>query len=160
MSSQMHKRLTDDQVKTVLDLYNKKTITLKQALQQLGCKRSRFYQILKKYRKDPEGFTIAYARHYPQHRLSEYEDWVIRGELKMDRKLIADKNTPIKGYNYAAVRDKVVKRLGYKISTQIVRNRQLYLPDGLDECKKEAPLLYPYYIHITRVYGGMFNYIW
>lgn len=123
MSNQMHKRLTDDQVRTVLDLYDRKAITLEQALQQLGCKRSRFYQILKKYRKDPKGFTIAYARHYPQRRLSEDEDWVIRDELEMDRKLIADKNTPIRGYNYAAARDEVVKRLGYKISTQTVRNR-------------------------------------
>ena len=123
MSSQMHKRLTDDQVKMVLDLYDRKAITLEQVLQQLRCKRSRFYQILKEYRDDPEGFTTAYARHHPQHRLSEDVDLVIRDELEMDRKLIADKNTPIRGYNYAAIRDEVVRRLGYKISAQTVRNR-------------------------------------
>jgi len=66
MPIQIHKQVTDDQVKLLLDLYAKHAVTLKQVLQQLGCGRARFYQLLKKYRAAPERFTIAYARHRPQ----------------------------------------------------------------------------------------------
>jgi len=123
MAKQLHKRFTDDQVKLLLDLYLKRVITLQQVLQQLECTEGRFYQILRAYRRAPEEFTIAYARHTPQHRLPEEVDQAIRKELEIDRKLIGDKETPLRQYNYAAVRDEVVRRLGYTISAQTVRNR-------------------------------------
>ncbi len=62
MASQIHRRFTDDQVKLLLELYSKKAISLDQVLQQLECTRSRFYQILKAYRHDPDKFTVAYGR--------------------------------------------------------------------------------------------------
>jgi sulfite reductase alpha subunit-like flavoprotein len=71
MASQIHRRFTDDQVKLLLELYNKKAIPLEQVLRQLECSRSRFYQILKAYHRDPGEFTVAYSRDYPQHRLSK-----------------------------------------------------------------------------------------
>jgi len=123
MTIQIHRRFTDDQVKLLLDLYLNKTITLQQALQQLECSKGRFYQIFKAYRNAPESFTIAYARNEPQHRLPKEVNEVIREELEGDRKLIGDKEIPIRNYNYAAIRDNVVKRLNYKISAQTVRNR-------------------------------------
>jgi len=67
MAEQLHKKFTDDQVKLLLRLYLNKTITLQQALQQLECRESRFYELLRKYRESPEDFTIAYARNKPQH---------------------------------------------------------------------------------------------
>jgi len=123
MVTQLHKKFTDDQVKLLLRLYLNKTITLQQALQQLECRESRFYELLRKYRESPEDFTIAYARNEPQHRLPKKVDKVIRKELEIDRKLIGDKETPLWQYNYAAVRDEVVRRIGYKVSAQTVRNR-------------------------------------
>lgn len=123
MAEQLHKRLTDDQVKLLLDLYLKKVVTLQQVLQQLECTESRFYQLLRAYRRAPEKFTVAYARNTPQHRLPKEVDGVIREELEGDRKLIGDKEIPIRNYNYAAIRDNVVKRLNYEISAQTVRNR-------------------------------------
>ena len=62
MASQIHRRFADDQVRLILDLYINKAITLRQVLQQLECSRSRFYQILKRYRNAPEEFSIAYQR--------------------------------------------------------------------------------------------------
>lgn len=123
MPIQIHKQFTDEHVKLLLDLYAKHVVTLKQVLQQLGCGRARFYQILKKYRAAPERFTIAYARHRPQHQLSEQIDRIIREELEKDKALIYDKDIPIWDYNYQAVRDHVVQRVGQKISAQTVRNR-------------------------------------
>jgi hypothetical protein len=123
MSKQLHNRFTDDQVKLLLELYGKHTISLPQALQQLGCSRPRFYQLLKRYRKMPDEFTITYGRHKPQHCLSARVDCVIREELERDKQLIIDKDIPIWHYNYQAVRDNVVKRIRRKISAQTVRNR-------------------------------------
>jgi len=123
MTKQLHRRFTDDQIKLLLDLYLNKTIRLQQILQQLECTKGRFYQILREYRKDPTNFTIAYAQNKPNRRLSEEADKIIREELEKDRKLIGNEEIPIWQYNYAAVRDNVVKRLNRKVSAQTVRNR-------------------------------------
>lgn len=123
MAKQLHKGFTDDQVKMLLDLYLGKTITLQQALQQLGCKESRFYELLRRYRQSPGDFTVAYARSAPQHRLPKEVEEAVREELEADRRLIADRQVPIWKYNYAAVRDNVVRRLNCRLSAQTVRNR-------------------------------------
>lgn len=122
MAKQLHRRFTDDQVKLLLDMYLKKAISLQQALQQLECRKGRFYQILGVYKAAPEKFTVAYGRNRPQHRLPEEVDKAIREQLEIDRELIGDKNTPLWQYNYSAVRDEV-RRLGYEVSDQTVRNR-------------------------------------
>jgi len=123
MSKQLHKRFTDDQVKMLFNLYGRQIISLPQALQQLGCSRPRFFQLLKQYRANPDEFTIAYARHNPQHHLSERIDRVIHEELERDKQLIIAKDVPIWHYNYQAVRDSVVKRTHRPVSAQTVRNR-------------------------------------
>jgi len=123
MAEQIHKRFTDEQIKLLLDLYLKKAIDLPQALQQLECSRRRFYQILRDYREAPENFTIAYARSKPNRRLPEIIEQAIKKELKIDRQLIGDRETTIRGYNYAFIRDSIRKSLCYKISAQTVRNR-------------------------------------
>lgn len=115
MSKQLHRRFTDDQVKLVLELYGKRMISLPQVLQQLGCSRPRCYQLLKRYRQEPDEFTISYGRHRPQHCLSARIDSIIREELERDKGLIGDKDIPIWYYNYQAVRDNVVKRIRRKI---------------------------------------------
>ncbi|MDY6863596.1 MAG: hypothetical protein SV062_11505 [Thermodesulfobacteriota bacterium] len=140
MAEQLHKKFTDDQIKLLLDLYINKTISLYQALQQLECTKGRFYQILKEYRKAPEKFTIAYARNKPQHHLPKEVDTAIREELKGDRRLIGDREIPVWQYNYAAIRDNVVKRLNRKISAQTVRNRAKEWGYFIPKRKKEKAL--------------------
>lgn len=137
MAKQLHKRFTDDQVKLLLDLYINKTITLQQALQQLECRESRFFELLRRYRESPKDFTIAYARNEPQHRLPKEIDEVIREELQGDRRLIGDREIPIWQYNYAAIRDNVVKRVNRKISAQTVRNRAKKWGHYIPKAQKE-----------------------
>jgi len=122
MNKQLHKRFTDDQIKLLMDLYLRRAIGLQQVLQQLECTEGRFYQILRAYKRTPEKFTIAYARHHSQHRLPEEVEKAIRTQLEIDRQLIGDKKVPLWQYNYAAVRDEL-RRLGYEVSAQTVRNR-------------------------------------
>jgi len=123
MAEQIHRRFTDDHIKLLLDLYLKKTIDLPHALQELECSKRRFYQLLRNYREAPERFTIAYARNKPNRRLPEIIEQAIKEELLIDRQLIRDRETTIRGYNYAFIRDRIKKNFSYKISAQTVRNR-------------------------------------
>jgi hypothetical protein len=95
MGPQLHKQFTDDQIKLIFKLYLEKSITLSQALQQLGCKKRRFYQLLGAYKKNPDSFSITYQRHLPNYRLSPEIEEVIKKELEAGRKLINDPAVPI-----------------------------------------------------------------
>lgn len=123
MKEQLHKRFTDDQIKMVLDLYIKKFISLEQALLQLGCSRRRFYQILRDYKTLPHEFTISYARNKPNRYIPQEIEDAIFEELERDRDLIGDENTSLRDYNYSYIRDEIMRKYGYKVSAQTVRNR-------------------------------------
>jgi len=62
MSKQLHKNFTDYQVKSLLEKYLKKEIRLNYILQILKIKRRRFFELLSKYCKDPDNFSIQYER--------------------------------------------------------------------------------------------------
>lgn len=62
MSKQLHKNFTDDQVKLLFEKYSKKEIKLNYVLPMLRIKRSRFFELLAKYRKGPDSFSIQYER--------------------------------------------------------------------------------------------------
>ena len=62
MSKQLHKNFTDGQVKLLFEKYSKGEIKLNYILQILRIKRSRFFELLAKYRKDPDSFSIQYER--------------------------------------------------------------------------------------------------
>ena len=62
MSNQLHKNFTDSQVKSLFEKYSKKEIQLNYILQILRIKRSRFFELLTRYRKNPNNFSIQYKR--------------------------------------------------------------------------------------------------
>jgi len=62
MSKQLHKNFTNDQVKSLFEKYSKKEIKLNYILQILKIKRNRFFELLIRYRKDPDNFSIQYKR--------------------------------------------------------------------------------------------------
>ena len=62
MSKQLHKIFTDYQVKSFLKSYLDKKIKIGYILQMLRIKRGRFFELLVKYRKDPDNFSIQYGR--------------------------------------------------------------------------------------------------
>ena len=108
----------------VLEIHHKYgRLPLQQVLEQLGCSERRFYQLLKKYKESPDEFTISYARSTPNRCLPEEIEEAIREELEIDRGLIGDKETTIQDYNYSSVRDEIIRRYGYKVSAQTIRNR-------------------------------------
>ncbi|HUS48731.1 MAG TPA: hypothetical protein VMZ91_01070 [Candidatus Paceibacterota bacterium] len=62
MSKQLHKNFTDDQVKSLSKSYVDKEIKISYILQMLRIKISRFFELLTRYRKDPNNFSIQYSR--------------------------------------------------------------------------------------------------
>ncbi len=56
--AQLHRRFTDSQVKELLGRYLGKEIQREYIKEILGIKKRRFFALVKRYRKSPEGFSI------------------------------------------------------------------------------------------------------
>ncbi len=62
MSKQLHKNFVDKQVKLLLKSYADKEIKINYILSIIGTKRSRFFELLDEYKKDPNNFSIQKKR--------------------------------------------------------------------------------------------------
>ena len=71
--SQIHRRFTDEQVKVLFQGYCQGQLARTELQELLGIGRSRFFALLRAYRQDPEGFTIAYRRSAPAKLLPEVD---------------------------------------------------------------------------------------
>ena len=98
MGNQLHNRLSDFQTQYILREYDIHSISASQAADQLGVSKRRFFDYLKVYRENPEGFTLTYSRQSPK-RLTEEAEGAIAAELRKEANLIADKDIPIRFYN-------------------------------------------------------------
>lgn len=118
---QIHKRLTAEQVKVFLQAYCRGIFDRSVIEDELGINKTRFFALLKLYRRDPDNFSVAYERETPTRLPASVEE-EIRKELKLDRGLIEDPTLPITTYNYSAIRDRLIKRsLPVSLSTIIDR---------------------------------------
>lgn len=115
---QVHKRLTTEQVKVLLKGYCQGLLDRSSIEEVLGIGRSRFFALLREYRHDPNGFSIAYQRE-TQSRLPARVEAEIEKELMLEKNLIDDSTLPITNYNYAAIRDRLAKR-GITVSSPTI----------------------------------------
>ena len=58
MAKQLHKRFSAEEVKMLLEKYLDEKVKLIYTLEMLGVKRSRFFDLLKQHRSDPDNFSI------------------------------------------------------------------------------------------------------
>jgi transposase len=119
--TQLHKRFTDEQVKVLLKGYCQGLLKRAEIQEMLDIGKTRFFALLKEYRKDPEGFSVAYERHTPG-RLSGTVETEIERELLREKAIVEDKRLPISGYNYSALRDRLKKK-GIKVSVTTIIDR-------------------------------------
>lgn len=119
--TQLHNRFSDEQVAFLFQAYEQGLMSREEVQEALDICRSRFFVLLKDYRKDPEVFTIAYERNTPRRIPSEAETAIER-ELLRDKNLIDDPEIPISGYNYSALRDRLRKQ-GIKVSVNTIIDR-------------------------------------
>lgn len=126
MSKQLHKNFTDGQVKTLLKSYLDKKIKINYILQMLKIKRSRFFELLAKYRKDPDNFSIQYERKTINRKIDPDIERNIIQELKIEKDLIKAKDIPIKWYNYSYIKDLLEQKYGQRV----------FLPTIIDRAKR------------------------
>jgi hypothetical protein len=118
---QLHKRFTVEQVKVLFQSYIQGTIARAEVEEILQVNKTRFFAILKEYRRDPESFSISYERETPA-RLSEEVKAAIAEELLREKALVEDPQLPISSYNYLAMRDRLKKR-GITVSATTITKR-------------------------------------
>ena len=123
MSKQLHKNFTDSQVKSLLEKYSKGEIKLNYILPILRIKRSRFFKLLERYRKDPDNFSIQYERKTINRKINlDIEKNIIK-ELKIEKDLIKNKDIPIKWYNYSYIKDLLEQKYNQKVSLPTIIDR-------------------------------------
>jgi len=125
MSTQLHKNFTDEQVKSSLKSYLDKEIKISYILQMLKIKRRRFFELLAKYRKDPDNFSIQYEyeRKTINRKINPDIEKNILKELEIERNLIKNKDIPIKWYNYSYIKDLLEQKYGQKVSLSTIIDR-------------------------------------
>jgi hypothetical protein len=107
----------------VLDWYEQGLMSRDEVLNKLGLKRRRFYTLLKAYRAGTLRSVTPPKRANTHRKVVSTVEVAIRRELETEKRLIKNPDMPVKTYNYAAVRDSVVEKTGYRVSAQTVRNR-------------------------------------
>lgn len=124
--AQIHKNFTDSQVKDLFNRYIRKEIPRKYILELLGIKKSRLAILLKRYKTNPQEFSIQYKRKMNTRIISPSVEKNILAELKFEQKLIRDNDVPLKSYNYSFVKEQLSLRFKQQVS----------LPTIIDRAKK------------------------
>ena len=92
MSKQLHKNFTDEQVKLLLKSYVDKKIKINYILSILGIKRRRFFELLNRYKKDPDNFSIQYNRKTINRKIDKAIETNIIKELNTEKYSIKNKD--------------------------------------------------------------------
>ena len=94
MAPQLHKRFSDEQIKSLLERYLSKDIGINYLLEILGIKRTRFFELLKAYRDDPHDFSISYRRKRTTRMMDRQIEENILRELGLEKTLIENRDMP------------------------------------------------------------------
>jgi len=123
MSKQLHKNFVDEQVKLILKSYVDKEIKIIHILSILRIKRSRFFELLNRYKKGPDNFSIQYNRKTINRKIDKAIETNIIKELNTEKNLIKEKETPIRCYNYSYIKDILENEYNQKVSLNTIINR-------------------------------------
>ena len=122
---QLHKRYSDEQVAFLFQAYVTGLMSRHEVQEALDIGRSQFFELLGAYRNEPQAFSLAYHRASPR-RITPEAEAAIERELLRERDLVEDKELPISGYNYSAVRDRLRKQgIAVSLNTIIDRAKRL-----------------------------------
>ena len=122
---QIHKRFTDEQVRLLMQSYDQGQLNRRELQELLDIGRTRFFALLKDYRRDPAEFSIDYQRATPTRLSADVEAEMAQALLR-EKELVEDPNLPISGYNYTAIKDRLAaKGISVSVTTIIKRAKQL-----------------------------------
>ena len=94
----IHKPFSNEQVAFLLDAYLEGRAKSTEVQEILGVGRSRFFELLQEYRRDPEGFAISYGHSVPP-RLSPSTKPLIQRDLLREKNLVEEPRLPSSSYN-------------------------------------------------------------
>lgn len=117
---QLHNRLGDEQVRTILQKFRGKEITGVEASRLLGLGRTRFYEVVQEYKKSDTEFTIAYKRTQANRTVSSGAQERIIKELQKQQLQIEDQTIPLYRYNYSYAKDVLEQRDGIYVSVSTI----------------------------------------
>jgi hypothetical protein len=122
--SQLHKRLTEEQVKNILAEYMAGKVKAKEAIRLLAISRARFYQLANDFKEDQAGFSLAYKRESANNKLDEKIEANILAELKTEKeKIIDNPNVPTNRYNYSYIKDQIKEKYSANVSVNTIIGR-------------------------------------
>jgi len=121
--TQIHKRLSDEQVRVIIERFNQKELSVKEALRYLEIGRSRFYEILEKYKKF-QNFSLKYERQISSRSLDPKIEENILKELAVEKEKIIDNPlVPVNRYNYSYIKNLLAEKYDQKVSLPTVIDR-------------------------------------
>lgn len=119
----LHKKFSDSQIKELFKRYLNNEIKREYVQQILDIKKRRFFVLLKRYKENPDGFSIQFFRFRPSRKiLPEIEKNILK-ELTEEKKLIQDNNIPIKRFNYSYIKDNLQKDYNQIVSLPTIIKR-------------------------------------
>lgn len=122
-NQQIHKRLTTEQVIAILENYLASEIKAFDAMEALGLKKSQFFNLASQYKNNSGDFTIKHHGNHGNRLIKKSSEEKILIELKLEKKLIDNKNMPIRYYNYSAIKDNLKDKYKIKVSLPTIINR-------------------------------------
>lgn len=122
-NQQIHKRLSEEQVIAVLENYLAGEIKAKDARENLGVRKSQFFKLASEYKNNPDNFSVKHRGNKGNRRISYDDEKKILKELEEDKKMIDNKNNPIKFYNYSAIKDNLKDEHSLEISLNTIIDR-------------------------------------
>ena len=120
---QIHKEFTDSQVKELIERYLKNEIERKYIQEVLGIGKTRFFALIKEYRKNPNEFSIKYTRKTKTIKISQSIEHNIIKELQIEKGMIQDKDIPLRYYNYSYIKNLLDERYNQKVSLSTIIDR-------------------------------------
>ena len=119
--SQIHKRFSDDQVRAFFQSYCQGSLTRVDIQEVLEIGKTRFFSLLKKYRQNPDKFSLKYQRS-SSGKLTQKAEIEIKQALLEEKRIVEDPDLPVSGYNYSAIRDRLSED-GVQVSVTTIINR-------------------------------------
>jgi hypothetical protein len=121
--AQIHKKFSSEQVKEILCKYERGLLTRVAVEGFLEIRRSRFFDLLKRYRGDKESFNIDYNRVVNTNGLEVGVDGLILNELKEQKELIDNPQIPTRRYNYSWASQEILRKHKIEVCRQTIINR-------------------------------------
>jgi len=123
MGKHLRKLFSVDQVKEVFQRYLSRQISVDQASAILKIRRRQFFKLLKLYRERPKGFSLDYTRKTPPRTIDAKSEAKITQELKKEAEIIADKDNPVRFYNYSYLKEILEKKHKVHVSLPTIIRR-------------------------------------